>query len=184
MITIKEFMDVQNSILERDFVRSDVAENGITPYIEEGDETVSYGMLLWHPYDVARKVEDFSYKISKTAPSIPCAAKDAHVGLVVYNGCEGGELVLRKLCEAVRKAARSDKFRRPRMNYNSWFCTRNSVVAAGRGYDAIDDHFVGITNGILNNYSGSGLERKKLAQITSNRFTEARNPEDLSKFLK
>ena len=177
MLDAESFMDAQRAVLRRNFFNADEGKGSVEPYLSGGKNKVFYGVLLWHPYDISRKIEDASHGISELVPSIPCSAGDAHVGLAVYTGSESGDKVLKKLAEAVHRAKRD--LRSPLLNYDGWFHNNVTVVAAGTGNDAMDDAFVSMVNGILKNYDGNDLERKRIAQITTNRFLERRTQEEL-----
>ena len=173
----ENFMDAQRAVLRKDFFNADEGKGSVEPYLSGGKNKVFYGVLLWHPYDISRKIEDASHGISELVPSIPCSAGDAHVGLAVYTGSESGNKVLKKLAEAVRRAKRD--LRSPLLNYDGWFHNNVAAVAAGTGNNAVDDAFVSMVNVILRNYDGNDLKRKRIAQITTNRFLERRTQEEL-----
>lgn len=179
MITLESFLQNQRDIIEKDFVQSKVRVEGTSPpdYVAAGRERVEYGALLRHPDYIAGPVEEFSLRISTLVPSLYCPKADVHTGLVQYRGAEGREIVLKLLADATYKALRD--FRSPRMGYDEWYFNQDSVIVAGQ----TDQAFIDIANGIMANYQGNGLRVKWGAQITANRFTEKRSPEELQEFF-
>ena len=181
MITLEAFSEGERKIIERDFVNSNIHTEGTLPsaYMETGNpERVEYGALLRHPDYIAIPTEEFSMRISDIAPSLACPREDVHTGLVQYRGDEDKDIVLKKLKEATYKALGSLKS--PRMTYERWYYNQDTVIVAGE----INEAFVDIMNGIMSNYEGDGLRIKWGAQITANRFTEKRSPEELQEFFK
>lgn len=179
MVTLENFSENQRNIIERDFVRSKIWAEGTSPpdYMTSDGVRIEYGALLRHPDYIAEPVEEFSQRIASLTLSLYCPKNDVHTGLVQYRGDESKEVVLRLLADATHKSLR--ELQSPHLNYDRWYCNQDSVIVAGQA----DQAFVDIANSIMTNYQGSGIRVKWGSQITANRFTERRSPEELQEFF-
>ncbi|MFH1503104.1 MAG: hypothetical protein ABIE36_00400 [Candidatus Diapherotrites archaeon] len=176
----KDFLEKQNSIYSR-MESSSLEETGVVPNIPKYQG--SYLIVFRHPDKIVESATNVSYKVSEIIPSIIYDKSNLHTTILVEGTSDDFSLdkgVLEELSKSVDSSVKG--LRRPTINYDSWLYNKNSLIAKGNP----DENFFNTMQEIGKNSKQRGLETTLAwgAHMTVNRFTEERNPNNISDIIK
>ncbi|MEK6925730.1 MAG: hypothetical protein AABW50_00465 [Nanoarchaeota archaeon] len=176
----KEFLGKQEEVYSRFRDTSKVKAEGTKPNIPESQG--GYLIVLRHPLEIAQEIGEFSKRISQAVPLIVYDSSTIHTTISDFGIKENfipKKDTLERLCDSVRVVLILNK---PIIFYSEWLYNQNTIIVAGTP----DKAFLEAAQNI---YSSGEKNFVKLrlpwgAHITTDRFTEQKNPEELKDFFK
>ena len=176
----QEFLRKQEAVYNGFRDISKVESEGTKPNIPVSQG--GYLIVFRHALEISQKIGRFSKRIFEEVPAIVYDSATVHTTISELGIRElfiPEKNTLEKLCSLVREIVIADK---PVVSYSEWLFNQNTVIVAGvpnQGFFDVAQKVYSL--GERNNIK---LRLPWGAQITANRFTETRTPEELKDFFK
>ena len=176
----QEFLRKQEEVYSRFRDTSKIMAEGTKPSLPAKPQG-GYLIVFRHSIEISQEVERFSRRISQAAPAIVYDAATVHTTISDFGIKESfipEADTLAKLCNSVRNVVMN----RPTISYGEWLFNQNTVLVAGMPNQA----FLEVVQNVHSSAERNGVQLRMPwgAHITANRFTQTKNPTELSDFFK